>query len=32
VIANKNGQYKHGDVLDGKYALKSSEIHDVSFE
>jgi hypothetical protein len=32
VVANENGQDKHGDVLDCKDALKSSEIHDVSFE
>ena len=32
VVANKNGQYKHGDVLDCEDALKRSEIDDVSFE
>jgi hypothetical protein len=32
VVANKNSQHKYGDVLDCEDALKSSEIHDVSFE
>ena len=32
VVADKNSQDKHSDILDCEDALKSSEIHDVSFE
>jgi len=30
VVANKNSQHKHSDVLDCEDALKGSEIHDIS--